>query len=127
MIMGIDVTASELMRLRGMGFSNQEIANQLDVSPATVVRIIGNQGFRKQSDKPKENPIEITGGSTLFRMSVLTKYVSGGNMYEVDTNGNVLRIQIGENHIEMTTEQLDVFIRDLLELRKYIQAGENAK
>ena len=43
----LDVTASEMLELRRQGYTNKEIAEQLEVAYATVWRYIGKEDERK--------------------------------------------------------------------------------
>ena len=53
-----EVTREEMLRLREQGYSNTEIAEQLECCYPTVIKYIGKSGIRRANRKD-ENPAEI--------------------------------------------------------------------
>lgn len=51
--LSMDVSTSEMLRLREEGMSNSQIAAQLDVSHKTILRYIGKEPRETKDNKPK--------------------------------------------------------------------------
>ena len=73
--MSEEVTKSEMLRLREQGYSNTQIAEQLECCYATVLKYIGKGGVRRKSglDKSTEHNSLVGEG----RLSMISRTLQG--------------------------------------------------
>lgn len=68
--------ASEMRTLRERGFSNAEIAAQLDLSYQSVYRVLGKQGFRAESSPTTAQAVPVAIKPTDFGLPVIRRRVT---------------------------------------------------
>lgn len=102
----LEVTASEMMALRNEGYSNNDIANLLEIHPVTVRRYIGKQGKHMESmaafkEKPKEKEPEVVATPEIKRavdeIVVCTEILSSKNgnvLADVDHVAHIVSIKV---------------------------------
>lgn len=104
----IGVSASEMLRMRADGLSNKDIANLLEISPATVFRHIGPQGGRMDSlaafEKPKTEKVEMpkeenkTAPRAVDTLTVMFEVLHSGNgTFRAEVDYEQELVSIGSN------------------------------
>lgn len=84
-----EVTREEMLRLREQGYSNTEIAEQLECCYATVIRYIGKGGVRRANRKDK-SPAETKKPEVVSneRLKLVCKTFSGASAsFELSKGG----------------------------------------
>lgn len=85
-----EVTRAEMLRLREQGYSNTEIAEQLECCYATVIKYIGKGGVRRANRKDK-SPAETKKPEVVSneRLKLVCKTLSGASTsFELSRGGH---------------------------------------
>lgn len=128
-----DVSRNELLHMRESGMNNQEIANALDVSYQTVLRIIGKQpsDLRRQPPRnphpviieaPASNVVSVAEEQETC-LAILDRSISLiGDVaeYKVDCADNILTMTIGDNSICVSLPQISALLKELNAIERHI-------
>lgn len=109
-----EVTREEMLRLREQGYSNTEIAEQLECCYATVIRYIGKGGVRRANRKDK-SPAETKKPEVVSneRLKLVCKMLSGASAsFELSRGGITVVFEGGR--ISMNPERFHEFAKDVL-------------
>lgn len=132
-----DINEAELLSMRDEGMSNQEIAESLDVSYATVLRLIGKQplGMRgsvknrsviepaqKKRELEEEPIIPACLAVTVKRLTV------EGELARYELSSNVEDIMINFKHdnecVLVKKEQIPALIKELQAIQRHLSEIE---
>lgn len=124
-----EIFQNELLHLREDGMSNAEIAKSLDISYATVLRLIGKQpsGMRRPSPntgfvtpvpKPacKEEELE----ACLLVASREIQLSGDFGEYVLNSGNQTVSIAAGEGSLSVPFGQIDVLINELSAIKRNI-------
>lgn len=104
--MSEEITRDEMLRLREQGYSNTEIAEQLECCYATVLKYIGKGGIRRRNAQPKKPELHnFPIGED--RLSIVSRTFQGG----------YARFIIHNNEIGIDFPDRDCYV--LLSMREY--------
>ena len=109
-----EVTREEMLRLREQGYSNTEIAEQLECCYPTVIKYIGKSGIRRDSRKA-EIPAEPKRPEAVSdeRLKLVCKTFSGASAsFELSRGG--VTIVFEDGRISMNPERFREFAKDIL-------------
>lgn len=109
-----EVTREEMLRLREQGYSNTEIAEQLECCYATVIKYIGKSRIRRASRKD-ENPAEIKKPEAVSgeRLKLVCKTFSGANAsFELSKDG--VTVNFEDTRISMGQKMFIEFVKDAI-------------
>ena len=109
-----EVTREEMLRLREQGYSNTEIAEQLECCYPTVIKYIGKSGIRRANRKD-ENPAEIKKPEAVNteRLKLVCKTFSGASAsFELSRGG--VTVVFEDGRISMNPERFREFAKDVL-------------
>lgn len=117
----LEVTAHEMLMLREQGYSNKEIAEQLECSYATVFNYIGKQGVRKQrtAEKPCSPPVSKPS------VEIISQTISiDGYLFNIDHKGKSVDVATGDDsYIRVRVEDLDRFVTAFETARQFAYEG----
>jgi hypothetical protein len=111
----LDVTINDMLELRNQGFSNKEIAEQLEVSYNTVFNYIGAQGKRMsktESAPPAQKP----------SVSVLTQVVVvDGYCFSINHSTKSLAVSTdGEGAVCLKSDEIGKFKEALETVQQFV-------
>lgn len=109
-----EVTREEMLCLREQGYSNTEIAEQLECCYATVIKYIGKGGVRRANRKD-ESQAETKKPEVVSneRLKLVCKTLSGASAsFELSRGGVTIDFQDGR--ISMNPERFREFAKDVL-------------
>ena len=124
-----EVSPSELLHMREDGMSNQEIANALDVSYQTVLRVIGKQpsNLRKPAVRNFAAPMNAAPIHEKEEpeacLAVLSRNVSlMGNLaeYSLDCAEDILTMKVGEGTVCVPFQKIGLLINELAAIQRNI-------
>ena len=124
-----EVSQSELLHMRESGMSNKEIANALDVSYQTVLRVIGKQPPNLRRPEPRNLQPEIneihvpTAEEQDACLAILDKSISlVGDVaeYKVDCADNVLTLTIDGNSVCVSLPKISSLLKELRTIQRHI-------
>lgn len=118
-----DVSADELMTMRGEGMTNQEIADALSVSYKTVLLLIGPQPkeLRKKPEfkterRPQQtfrNGQSVSPQACLVVANKVVELAGVFGNYTIPIHDRVVNISIGDNSITVPFDKLNDFVKEL--------------
>ena len=109
-----EVTREEMLRLREQGYSNTEIAEQLECCYATVIRYIGKGGVRRANRKD-ESPAETQKPDAVSseRLKLVCKTFSGASAsFELSKDG--VTVNFEDTRISMGQKMFIEFVKDAI-------------
>jgi len=123
----IELTVSEMRRMREDGYSNKDIANVLDVSVATVYRYIGGQGKRIESVIPEVKPTVKVESRTLPAVKTVSETIAvNGFLFRRDgVNDKLLAYEEGNTQyfITLSVDRLQDYREAIEAAQAYFEGG----
>lgn len=122
-----EISQNELLHLREDGMSNAEIAKSLDLSYATVLRMIGKQppGMRRPSSSttfstPVSKPVYKDEEPEACLLVASRKVQLSGDFgeYVLDSENEMISVEIGESVVKVPFGQIDTLINELSAIKR---------
>ena len=118
----IDVSVSEMLKLREDGYSNKDIAQMLEISLPTVYKYIGKQCKHMESVYPQPTPKETVEEENRDVVRVISHVVSiDGFLFEVSNMARTITMSTADNQVlHFDREQIGRIARVLEVLMGYV-------
>lgn len=113
--MSEEVTRCEMLRLREDGYSNTEIAEQLECCYATVLKYIGKGGGRKKTHKSQKTATTLK----KERLSLFSRTFRG-EMADFTISANDISLRLPDLSMTMNTKEFEEFAKDVLAVSQLV-------
>jgi predicted transcriptional regulator len=125
-VKSIELSVSEMMRLREDGYSNKDIAKMLDISIPTVYRYIGSQGQRVPSviahwhEKEVEQPQEEKTQIQIIEQTIAV----GGFCFKINqANKTITAMLPNQSEVCFSGDGVDEFVEALKMATQFMTGG----